>query len=557
MRYIGLLLFVLVLQSSLIFAQTPDQFKYQAVLRNTDGTIMTEESVTVVISILRSDLTTSVFEETHNITTSSYGLINLNIGSEEDLSVINWDLDEYFIEISVNGITIGTTQLLSVPYALHAKTAENITESDPVYLASEATNITSNDITNLSNLSGINTGDQDLSGLAIQAALEDTALAIKAGIPDVSGFLTSETDPVYLASEATNITSNDITNLSNLSGINTGDQDLSTLATQTALEDTASGIRNNIPDVSGFISNETDPTFTSWNKSYTDLINTPNVIDSVNAVIDTSSQFIRTEVDGDVTNEIQNLSEVLTQDNSANSQIKNLTNPTEAQDAATKAYVDSLGQIIKELETLVIGPNTLTDYDGNTYQVIRIGSQVWMAENLRTSKYNDGADIPLVQDLSSWTNLNSAGYCWYENDPGYKNPYGALYNWYAVISNKLCPENWHVPTDYEWTVLIDYLGGVDVAGGKMKEIGTTHWNSPNSEATNQSEFTGLPGGQRSHLELGNNGFDLINTYGIYWTSTVSTNIDESYCWHMYYNDGKVHRMQFRKRTGNSVRCIKD
>lgn len=243
MRYIGLLLFILVLQSSLIFAQTPDQFKYQAVLRNTDGTIMTEESVTVVISILRSDLTTSVFEETHNITTSSYGIINLNIGSEEDLSVINWDLDEYFIEISVNGTIIGTTQLLSVPYALHAKTAENITESDPVYLASEATNITSGDITNLSNLSGTNTGDQDLTNLATQSALEDTAYDIRNDIPDVNSFITSESDPVYSA----------------------------------------------------------------WNKSYNDLTNTPDIIDSLNTVMDTTTQFIRTEVDGSITNEIQTI----------------------------------------------------------------------------------------------------------------------------------------------------------------------------------------------------------------------------------------------------------
>jgi hypothetical protein len=302
---------VLVLQSSLIFAQTPNQFKYQAVLRNADGTIMTEESVTVVISILKSDLTTSVFEETHNITTNLYGLINLNIGSEEDLSVINWTLDEYFIEISVNGTIIGTSQLLSVPYALHAKTAENITgtitENDPIYLASEAANIASDDITNLTNLSGTNTGDQDISNLATQTALADTASDIRADIPDVNGFITNETDPVYLASEAVNITSSDITNLNNLSGTNTGDQNISNFATQTALEDTASNIRNDIPDVSSYITSETDPIYSAWNKNYNDLTNTPNIIDSISTVIDTTTQFIRTEADGDETNEIQNL----------------------------------------------------------------------------------------------------------------------------------------------------------------------------------------------------------------------------------------------------------
>ena len=123
-----LLSLIVITVSVFLFAQTPNQFKYQAVLRNTDGTIMAEESVTIIISILKSDLTTSVFEETHNITTTTLGLINLNIGSKEDLSVVDWTLDEYFIEISVNETVIGTNQLLSVPYALHAKTAETISE---------------------------------------------------------------------------------------------------------------------------------------------------------------------------------------------------------------------------------------------------------------------------------------------------------------------------------------------------------------------------------------------------------------------------------------------
>ncbi|HKK59324.1 MAG TPA: hypothetical protein VJ937_07585 [Salinivirga sp.] len=149
--------------SVFLLAQIPTQFKYQAVLRNTDGTIMAEENVTVVVSILKSDLTTSVFEETHSTTTTIHGLINLNIGSIEDLNTINWTMDEYFIEISINETVMGTSQLLSVPYSLHAKTAETITgtitenqisdldhftttdETDPVYNASVASEITSTD----------------------------------------------------------------------------------------------------------------------------------------------------------------------------------------------------------------------------------------------------------------------------------------------------------------------------------------------------------------------------------------------------------------------------
>jgi hypothetical protein len=171
-----LLLLIVITTSVFLYSQTPNQFKYQAVLRNADGTIMAEENVTIVISILKSDLTTSVFYETHNITTTSQGLINLNIGSIEDLSTIDWTLDEYFIEISINGTVMGTSQLLSVPYALHAKTAESVTETDPVYTESQAANITATDIINLGNLSGINTGDQNISGITSNTqAIQDLA----------------------------------------------------------------------------------------------------------------------------------------------------------------------------------------------------------------------------------------------------------------------------------------------------------------------------------------------------------------------------------------------
>lgn len=154
------------LVSIFLFSQTPNQFKYQAVLRNSDGTLMAEERVTIAISILKSDLITSVFEETHSITTTSQGLINLNIGSKEDLSSINWNIDKYFIEISINGTVIGTNQLLSVPYALQAKTAESvtgpITETDPAFSAwdkSTGISITESQISDLDHFSSADETD--------------------------------------------------------------------------------------------------------------------------------------------------------------------------------------------------------------------------------------------------------------------------------------------------------------------------------------------------------------------------------------------------------------
>jgi uncharacterized protein (TIGR02145 family) len=163
----------------------------------------------------------------------------------------------------------------------------------------------------------------------------------------------------------------------------------------------------------------------------------------------------------------------------------------------------------------------VTDGDGNVYNTVTIGTQVWMKENLKTTKYNNGVTIPPVTDNTSWVNLITPGYCWYNNDAStYKNTYGALYNWYTVNTGILCPIGWHVPTVTEWTTLGAFLGGDDVAGGKMKEVDLTHWLSPNTGATNESGFTGLPGGLR-----GNNMFSYPNTFGeigrraFFWTST--------------------------------------
>jgi uncharacterized protein (TIGR02145 family) len=141
-----------------------------------------------------------------------------------------------------------------------------------------------------------------------------------------------------------------------------------------------------------------------------------------------------------------------------------------------------------------VSSETAKDVDGNVYNTVTIGAQVWMAENLRTTKYNDGTSIPLVTDSTKWSDLSTPAHCWYNNDKAsYKATYGALYNWYTVATDNLCPTGWHVPTTAEWQILKDYLGS-SVDGGKLKESGTTHWKSPNKGATNESGFTALPGG---------------------------------------------------------------
>ena len=182
-----------------------------------------------------------------------------------------------------------------------------------------------------------------------------------------------------------------------------------------------------------------------------------------------------------------------------------------------------------------------------------IGTQVWMAENLKTTKYNDGTIIPLMTENNAWTSLTSPGYSWYDNDDTkYKVVYGALYNWYTVNTGKLCPKGWHVPTDSEWTILTKYLGGDIVAGGKLKETGTVYWAIPNEGATNETNFTARPGG---HREI--DGEFLNIKFSSYWWSSTEQSQTNAWIRDIFYVETFITRYDSNKREGASVRCIRD
>ena len=196
---------------------------------------------------------------------------------------------------------------------------------------------------------------------------------------------------------------------------------------------------------------------------------------------------------------------------------------------------------------------SLTDLDGNIYKTITIGTQVWMAENLATTKFSDGSVIPSVTSDVVWAGLAKPGYCWYKNDEiSFKPEYGALYNWYTVKTGKLCPTGWHVPADEEWTTLTNYLGGEEVAGGKMKESGTTFWVDPNTGATNSCGFSAFPGGFRYY----DGKFFDFGFSGYWWSATECL---PSVAWFrfIYYNEPAAFRFNNQIRNGFSVRCLKD
>jgi len=196
--------------------------------------------------------------------------------------------------------------------------------------------------------------------------------------------------------------------------------------------------------------------------------------------------------------------------------------------------------------------NYITDIEGNEYTTITIGTQEWFKENLKTSKFNDGTEIPLIMD-NTWAGLSTSAYCWYDNDSDNKNLYGNLYNWHAVETGKLCPDGWHVPSEEEWSTLIDFLGGSDIAGGKMKSI--NEWNIPNEGATNESGFSALPGGDRDGV---NAGFSGLGSSGYWWSSTAEDNI-HGIGFKLKYNNAGIDGFGGgnNKSRGMSIRCIKD
>ena len=192
--------------------------------------------------------------------------------------------------------------------------------------------------------------------------------------------------------------------------------------------------------------------------------------------------------------------------------------------------------------------------NGTATPVLTICCQSWMTKNLDVATYRNGDPIPKVTDNAAWATLTTGAYCYYNNDSAtYAATYGKLYNWYAVNDPRgLAPEGWHIPTDFEWTTLENCLGGAALAGGAMKKTGTRHWASPNTNATNTSGWAGLPGGNRNT----SGSFFNVTNFGFWWSATEDVTSD---AWYRYlnYNNGNILRNSSNKRSGFSVRCLRD
>ncbi len=196
---------------------------------------------------------------------------------------------------------------------------------------------------------------------------------------------------------------------------------------------------------------------------------------------------------------------------------------------------------------------TVTDIDGNVYQTVKIGSQVWMVENLKVTKYRNGDQIPVITDYTQWDPLTTGARVTNTSVQGYVNTYGWFYNWYAVSDNRsICPAGWHIPSKDELSTLSDYLGGDTVSGGKLKESGTVHWNSPNYYSTNESGFTALPGA----FYFTGPGYVTPGDFGTWWTSTEYNSTD-SWNWNLDNSSTGLYKVYNKKSSGFSIRCVKD
>ncbi len=501
---------VAVLLTASVFAQSPQKMSYQAVVRDANDNLVTSQPVGMQISILQGSASgTAVYVETQTPTTNANGLVSLEIGTgatSDDFSAIDWANGPYFIKTETDptgGTTytiIGASQLLSIPYALYAKTAESIsgpiTETDPTFASSEAANITATHITHLSNLSGTNTGDQDLSALASKTALADSTAQVRSEIPDVSGFVTSESDPVYTSSEAANITATHITHLSNLSGTNTGDQDLSALASKTALADSTAQVRS---EISGFITSESDPRVPNGTQpgqmQYWD--GTAWIV-----VAATQNEGATLQMIGGVPTWTGGTPPPPT---------PNVTNPTTG-----KTWMDrNLGA------SQVATSSTDANAYGDLYQ--------W-------GRGTDGHEKRTSNTTTTLSSSDNPGHGNFILGSGYPNDWRNPQNvdlWQGVNgTNNPCPSGYRIPTEAEW------------------EAERATWSSQNSTGAFASPLKLTQAGFRDRND---GSLSNLGNGGSYWSSSVVFPSSR----YLFFFSQEATIYAYSRTAGYSVRCIKD
>ena len=443
------------------FGQVPGSFNYQAIVRDASGNVKANTTTTIDISILQGSTTgSSVYAESNNVTTNSFGLVTLQIGSKNptQFALIDWSTGVFFIKVTVGGVEMGTSQLLSVPYALYAKTSGTPGLKGDQGIQGEKGDKGDTGVQGLKGDKG-DTGSQGLKGIK-----GDTGVT---GATGKSAYLS------WLGLGNTGTEADFIASLKASGG---------------------SGSGASIKD----------------------------------SIIATDKTWSSSKINSELTKK------------------------------AKQSDLEELIAKFNKINNTVSAGGTISDVDGNVYNTVKIGTQTWMAENLKTTKYNDGVAIPTKGgDVTSEIN-NPVGtypkYQWSFNADNANVPtYGRLYTWWTATDSRICPVGWHVPTDAEIATLWTNLGADTTVGGKLKEADTLHWNTPNLGATNSSGFTALPAGFRSY---GN--YEGLGTLTYFWTTTPDgSDVNMAVYYSLNKNSGYMAREIWRKVFGRSIRCVKD
>ena len=525
-------------------AQAPQKINFQSILRNSSGEVVSNSSVSLRISILSGTITgTLVYSETHAKTTDAGGLISLQIGggtvSSGVFGNINWGSTSHYIKLEAdfsggsNFVVLGTQELMSVPYALYASK----TDTSALNLTSRlATKLNATDTASLSNRINAKAPINNPTFTGTVGGISKTMV----GLSNVDN--TSDAGkPISSATQ---------TELSNK--LNIADTSNMLLAYKTGLNN-----KLNKTDTAS-LSNRID---LKLNKA-----DTASLSERINTKLNSSviDLGIRT---GDIIYWDENLRKFRILAPGTAGQVLKMssgTNPVPVWGTDATTSVPAFSPC----------GTTISDIDGNSYNTVLIGAQCWTKENLRVRRYNNGTSILFDAtggpggSSTTWQNLTIGAHTIYAHDstttPSNRTKYGYLYNWYAAKgiyttgnipstdTLNICPSGLHVPTDAEWTTLTTDLGGVSVAGGKMKSVGTAYWNSPNTDATNSSGFSALPGGYR----INDGSFGNIRSHAFFWSATEN---GSSNAWRhsLLSSSGSVYRNNFNKSVGASVRCLRD
>lgn len=484
-------------------AQAPEKINFQSIIRDKEGVIWSNKAVSLKIGILEGGANGTIsYLETHNKTTDMSGLISLQIGTGNIISgafhQINWSNAPHFIRLEADFeggnhfLLLGTQPLSSVPYALFSNVADTSlhekAEIDPVFNLSIAKGISQAD-TAYWNKRGNNPGD-------IQVWNGSTWVNVPAGIPGQTLTISPNGNPGWLSSLNTVLPTVSMTGLSEIfpNSVRFNAQ---------VLSDGGGHI------ISKGIVYGTQMLPTLLNQSIINGTATGAFEGTITELLPNTTYYFRAFA--------------------TNEQGTRYSN-----------------QLLENTTSLV------TDVDGNIYQGVKIGTQIWLNKNLMVTKYQNRDTIYEVVPDGLWQNLLSGGWSNIDNIADNNETYGKLYNWFAVSDErKLCPQGWKIPSDDDWTVLTSYLGGLDVAGGKLKSTGITFWGIPNAWANNLSFFTGLPGGFRDQLGL----FFGVGYYAVWWTST--SNGAEAWSRYVYNEFNYASKETLSKNQGLSIRCLSE